>query len=170
MTNCEKWPRNIAPVAVWNPDSRTRAPGNTGDAAARSTRINTMSIGGEAASSASTGREVQPMAWPRRKPIIRQSKSERTRAEPARSNLGLELAAVGEPNERGIENRPTPRARAARGRRPANTAGQSNRWTKGPAARVEVTMPRARLAEVNPMERPRRCSGNTDAAMAGAVL
>ena len=31
-------------------------------------------------------------------------------------------------------------------------------------------MPKARLAEVNPIDRPRRCSGKMAAAMAGAVL
>ena len=33
-----------------------------------------------------------------------------------------------------------------------------------------MTIPDARLAEVNPIDNPRRCSGKTDAAMAGAVL
>ena len=54
--------------------------------------------------------------------------------------------------------------------RPQNTAGQSNCCTNGPAARVDSTIPDARLADVKPMDSPRRCSGKTDAAMAGAVL
>ena len=74
------------------------------------------------------------------------------------------------PIEPGIDRSPIPSANAVNGIRPQNTAGQSNSCTSGPAASVDITIPDARLADVNPIDKPRLCSGNTDAAIAGAVL
>ena len=54
--------------------------------------------------------------------------------------------------------------------RPQYTAGHPKTCTSAPAASVDATIPNARLAEVNPIDSPRRRSGNTRAAIAGAVL
>ena len=75
-------------------------------------------------------------------PIIRHSSSDSTSAAPNRSNRGIRPAASRAAGSRpGTASAPMTSASSASGMRPAYTAGQSNRCTSGPAARVEAPSP-----------------------------
>ena len=94
------------------------------------------------------------------------SPAARVRA-PARSKGGAPGWAAGGRRSRQYQARI--RAAAIKGIRPQNTHSQPRAPTRSPAPRVPPTMPRAWLAAVKPIPKPRRWAGNRLAVMAGAT-